>query len=67
MTGIIFMPVPYIIGGTTSQLHGLASYYHPTVHFNPSQSKKSSMHYIVNNSNRSSKPYKPYIYRKKKE
>ena len=45
MVGIIFMPVPYIIDGTTSHLHGLASYYHSTVHFNPSQSNKSSMCY----------------------
>ena len=45
MVGIIFMPVPYIIDGTTSHLRRLASYYHSTVHFNPSQSNKSSMHY----------------------
>ena len=45
MAGIIFMPVPYIIDGSTSRLYGLASYYCSTVHFNPSQSNKSSIRY----------------------
>ena len=40
-----FMSVPYIIDDTTLDLHGLASYYCSTVHFNPLQSNKSSMHY----------------------
>ena len=45
MVGIIFIQIPYIIDGTTLCLCSLASYYHSTVHFNPLQSNKSSMHY----------------------
>ena len=46
MVGNIFMPIPYMIDGTTLHLHSPTSYYHSTAHFNPSQSNKSFMHYI---------------------